>query len=251
MARDTKDFIVSPQSKNEGARDEFVSVILLGENHGYRMKSYGPTSLIDLDGITLLEKQVNVIKSVFPKFEILLCSGFDSQKVVNFVKGSLSHINIRVIENQIYNNSNCCESLRLCLNNTMNTRFIVCNGELILNAEQLRKIDLNVCSVLTQESNPNQNLDVGVIHNKGKVEHMSMGIKASHWSEIFALSGPKAINALRNIVTPPEYKNKFVFEAINELVKKQKIAVINSSDVPLYKINNIKTLKRVTNETGN
>ena len=54
-------------------RSELVSVLLLAENHGYRMKSYGPISLVNIGDMTLLEHQVQAISSVFVNFEIILC----------------------------------------------------------------------------------------------------------------------------------------------------------------------------------
>ena len=243
--RDSSSYIVSPQKHDTHARQEFVSVVLLGENYGYRMKSYGPIPLIRLGKITLLEKQVNVIKSVFPNYEILLCCGFGANKLITFVKEHLSHLNIRIIENQLHNNSNCCESIRLCLNNTMNTRFVICNGELVFTRDQLEQIDLNTSSMMIQEIDEHKNLDIGVIHNENYVENMSLGIKSSHWCEIMSLAGRPIVNSLRSIVAVPEYKNKFVFEAVNDLVRKYPIEIVDCSKYPMEKINNITTLKRL------
>jgi len=47
-------FITNAKSNNSGVlRDEKITVILLAENYGYRMKSYGPISLIEFEGKTL------------------------------------------------------------------------------------------------------------------------------------------------------------------------------------------------------
>ena len=50
MRRNTN-FITSPREKASGERvDDFVSIILLSENCGYRMKSYGPIPLLKIGG---------------------------------------------------------------------------------------------------------------------------------------------------------------------------------------------------------
>ena len=123
--RTDKKFITSPRvSKRSSKKTDFVSVVLFSENHGYRMKSYGPIPLIQIEGKTLIEKQIESIRAIFTNFEIILCSGFETEKTVNFVREHFENINIRVVENQVHYNSNCCESARLCINNTMNNKIL-------------------------------------------------------------------------------------------------------------------------------
>jgi 2-C-methyl-D-erythritol 4-phosphate cytidylyltransferase len=42
-------------------REGQITFILLAENYGYRMKSYGPISLVEINGKTLLQHQVEAI----------------------------------------------------------------------------------------------------------------------------------------------------------------------------------------------
>ena len=244
--RDAKRFITSPKHQLQMAGDDFVSILLLGENYGYRMKSYGPISLVNIENKTLIEKQVDSIKASFVNFEIILCCGFDSERTIHFIRSKLSGTNIRIVENQIHDNSNCCESMRLCLNNTMNDKVIICSGELLLGPDHFKKVNPKVSSVVIQNENFSTNLEVGAIHNAGKLESMSLGIRSHHWSEIFCLSGNKIIKSLQSIISIPDYKNKFIFEAINELIKKHSIQVIDTSDTPITKVNNIKTLRKIS-----
>ena len=65
MRRNTN-FITSPREKASGERvDDFVSIILLSENCGYRMKSYGPIPLLKIGGKCLIDTQIEEIQSVF------------------------------------------------------------------------------------------------------------------------------------------------------------------------------------------
>lgn len=227
-------------------KNDLVSVILLGENHGYRMKSYGPISLIKVGNKTVLEHQVEIITGTFPKVEILLCCGFDANKVSSFVRNKLYGVNIRILENQLFNNSNCCESVRLCLNNTMNDKIIICNGELIFNHYHLEQLSLEQSSVLSQEQNPDKNLDVNIISNNGCVENMSLGLMSSYWCEMMSLVDEKNIRQFMKILSPPEYKNKLLFEAINDLSDKTNIKVVDILKPPVKKINNIKSFKKAS-----
>lgn len=245
MSKRDKPHIINIQNKQAFARDEFVSVVILGENHGYRMKSYGPISLIEVDGKTIIEHQIDTITSVFPRVEILICCGFSANKITSFIRSKYKHVNVRIVENQLFNNANCCESVRLCLNNTMNNRFIVLSGELVINSQHLESINLNRSSILVQKTNPDKNLDIGVIHNNGSLIRMTPGITNCYWSEILSLSSDTDLRFLNHILSPPDYKNKLVFEAINELLKKSSLDVVYL-DKPVQKVNNIKTFKKVS-----
>jgi len=242
--RNQKRFITSPKQQ-EIVNQDFVSIVLLAENSGHRMKSYGPMPLLSIGGKTVLEKQIDIIKSCFLDFEILLCCGFESLKIATYVKETFSNINIRIVENQIYNNSNSCESVRLCLNNTMNDKILIYNMDLMLDPIHLRKFDFSTSAVLTQANDNNNNMEIGVTHNFNTLENISIGIKSDRWTEVSFLSGKPIIESLQSILSCIEYKNKFIFEGLIELIKLHKLKTIDVSEVPIYKISNTKILKGI------
>jgi len=243
-------FITSPkQGKKTKRNKEFVSIVLLSENHGYRMKSYGPVSLIKLeDSKTLIEKQIYTILATFENFEIILCVGFEAVKIVNFVKEKFNNINIRIIENQIHYNSNCCESIRLCLANINNDKVIICGGGVLIYPSQLDSINFSESMIIVQNQIDDSNFEIGVIPNaENRVNRLCLGVKTKYWAEILFLQDQNSIDCLLRIVSNTEYKNKFMFEALNELVKNFAIKIQNNlSNRPIIKIDNIKTLRKTT-----
>ena len=242
----SKNFITSTQKNNQKVKiDDFFTIVILGENHGYRMKSYGPLPLIKIYNKALIERQVNAIKDTFINFEIILCTGYESTKIIRFIKERFSSINIRSVENQIHYNSNCCESARLCLNNTTNDKIIICGGGLLFLPSQLSIIDFSHSTVVTQNQIDNSNFEVGVIQNNGIFEQFSVGVQYKYWTEIIYLRGINTINKFSNIISNMEYKNRFLFEAINELSKTTEIKVQSNTTKPIMKIDNIRTLKRI------
>ena len=82
----SRKFITSPLASTGGRRDVPVSFVLLAENHGYRMKSYGPISLVRVGKKTLIERQMEAIKASFVNYEVIISSGFETSKIYNFVK---------------------------------------------------------------------------------------------------------------------------------------------------------------------
>tara|TARA_R110002096_G_scaffold251339_1_gene444093 strand:+ start:1794 stop:2540 length:747 start_codon:yes stop_codon:yes gene_type:complete len=241
-------FITSPKKGNNTKKKEFITAVLLGENYGYRMKSYGPISMLKLeDGKTVIEKQIESIQSTFQNFEIIVCVGFESIKIVNFLKTKFSNMNIKVVENQMYHNSNCCESIRLCLNTIMNDKIIFFGGGVLFCPSHLGMLNLNKPSIVTQNQIDDSNFEIGIIEEKSKLQRLSLGVKDKYWTEILYLNNVDLVDRFYKIVSTIEYKNKFMFEAINELCKKQDLYIQeNVIDRPIRKIDNIKVLRKTT-----
>ena len=246
MRRNNRFTTTSVTKRGEVACDELVSIVLFGENHGYRMKSYGPIPLMKIEGRALIQRQVETIKAAFKNFEIILCSGFETQRTVEFVKDNFPDINIRVVENQIHFNSNCCESARLCLNNINNDRILFCNGALLISPENLLSVNFSKSCIISQETDEFNSFDIGVIEDDNRLQSLSIGVKTDAWTEILYLSDKRAINSLYKTVSNSEYKNKFLFEAVNDLLKNNTILAKKNPSNPIIKIHNIKTLRRIT-----
>jgi choline kinase len=251
MRRDTK-FITSPRELETGERiDDFITIVLLSENYGYRMKSYGPVPLLKIGNKSLIDIQIEEIRSVFSDFEIILCSGFGSLKIAKYIRFRYPNLNVRIVENQLYEYSNSCESLRLCLNNTTNNKVLICSGELIINRDVLSLTTLKKPFIVSEE-NPNENLEIGIAANElGTVENLCYGIE-NKWSEILFLHDHETVEAMRNVISDIDYKNRFVFEAINELSKtRRKLSVIKNDCRPLIKLSNIKTYHKIRKANEN
>lgn len=232
--------IVSVKKKNKEKKcQDFITVILLCDSSGYRMKSYGPISLICVNNTKLIDLQIQCIKNAFENFEIILCVGFDAEKICKHIRSQYKELPIRIVENQLHNVSNSCESLRLSLNNTTNDKIIICDGNLILTSDCLKNIDIQSSCVLVEKT-PCENLEIGLnIDDKKRAQHFSYGA-SNIWSEIIFLKGFDIIESLRRIITKYDSKTRFVFESINELIKmKYEIkSITNTSNI--IKINNIK-----------
>ena len=228
-------------------KTDFISIIILSENYGYRMKSYGPMSLLQIENTSLIEKQIRVIKSYFINYEIILCCGFETKKTVDFIKNKFPNENIRIIENQVYSNSNSCESARLCLNNTMNHRVLLLHGDLVISTDMFSQLDFKQNSILVQDDNTYKNFIVSAIENNSNLNNFCLGGKNHFWTDCLYLNDNDSVSRLSSIINNPDYKNKFLFEALNDLVKTTKIKICKNKNKPVYKINNIKSLKDYIN----
>ena len=235
--------------ESEARRDEKITFIFLAENYGYRMKSYGPVPLIEIGEKTLLEHQIQVIQSTFVNFEIIICSGFETQKIYHYVQQNFApSVPIRIVENQVYFHSNCCEGLRLCMNNTRSERIIVCGGGVLLTVPYLRSLNIKKSSILYQKSCEESTFDIGIIDNGDRLETLSLAVKDRVWTDLLYLNGESMIKSFYNTISKPELKTKFLFEAINAWRGRRQLYLSENKDEKIIKVDNIKTLKRITEQ---
>lgn len=245
--------ITKKKSNIPQKHDSLVSIVLLCDSPGYRMRSYGPLSLILVNNLKLIDIQISAIKSAFKNFELILCLGFDCEKVCKYVKTKYNNLNIRVVENQLYNSSNSCESLRLALNNICNDKILICDGNLLINKSSLGLIDINKSCALIEKYSCGT-LEIGLnIDNYNIAQFFSFGAKYT-WSEIIYLNGKDVVESLRRTIVNYESKNRFIFEAINEVINMNFNIHCIVNEHKLTKINNIKTyhkIKDMTHESFN
>lgn len=223
---------------------DLVSVIILCDLPGYRMKSYGPTSLITINNKHLIDLQIDCIKKTFEKYEIILCVGFESEKISKHIRSKYKNLNIRLVENQLFNSCNSCEGVRLAINNTLNSKILIIDGSLLLSKKTLSIIDTNkICALI--EKHPSENLEVGInVSNENKAQHFSFGAYRT-WSELIFINGLDAIENIRKFLNHDDSKKKFIFEAINDLLKNKHEIICIENKFPIYKISNIKTYHNI------
>ena len=233
--------------RNRGCQSRFTTVCILADKFGSRMKSYGPTPLLDVSGSLLIDCQIRSVMSVFKNCEIIICAGADALKLHGHIRSNHANKNIRIVENQIFKNSNSCESLRLCLNNTMNTNvFIVC-GDVLFTPKDVTGIKHKGSFIVSQSNLAGCNFEIGASFvNYNDVRNLQFGIENLTWSEIAYVSGEAEIYELKRFLSSIESKNKFVFEGINHLIKRgYKFKSFETKWSGMVKINNAKTLQKV------
>ena len=129
----------------------------------------------------------------------------------------------------------------------MNDNVIFFGGGVLFYPSHLGMLNLNQPLIVTQNQVDDSNFEIGIIEERSKLQRLSLGIKDRYWTEILYLNNPKLINDFYKIVSATEYKNKFMFEAINELCKKDNLYIQeNITDKPIRKIDNIKVLRKTT-----
>jgi len=187
-----------------------VCVIIYGSRFGDQMRSFGPKYLYkDKFGKPILETQIKSIKDVYPKAEIILVGGYEIEKTLRYKTDD-----IRIVENQLFNETNEVEDLRLALNNTNKKHVITISSDLIFNKYAIQNITVNPSLVFDTKSQL-VNSDLGITCVDRQVERIDLLLEKK-WCHISYFES-KHLNALKRMCKKANNK-LFLFEIINKMI---------------------------------
>lgn len=220
-----------------------VSVLILAGAIGYRMKSYGPKSMLTIGEKTVLDYQVESIKRVYPKSEIVIVIGFGAEKIVKNKPNG-----VRLVENQLYENTGELTQLRLGLNNITENNIIIINGDILFNDKAISIVS-SKSSLLIDQQNKLPESEIGAVVSENMVTNLSHGLD-KNWCNICFVTG-KELQHLRRFVNNRDKEKLFFFEAINYLIERNgKFSALSPDKMSVYRINSIEDMSRI-NENFN
>ncbi len=191
------------------------SVIIVAAGAGNRVRSLGSRSLIQITPTqTVLDKQIANINEAFPNNEIILITGFDSERVMKAAPA-----NIIKIENERYEETNIVRSVAIGLHAARNSRVVIIHGDLVFSYETLKYAGFSDKSALIVSGSSEKRPDkIGCIIDNGIVEHMLYDLP-NQWAEIIYLTG-KELNLFSSIAKRKDKEKLLDFEVINSVIEK-------------------------------
>lgn len=226
----TNRFVVSPKPSGKNKPDSQITIIILGGTPLYRMRTYGPTPLIKFDNQTLFDAITERVCLAFPNNEIILTVGFQANKVIRYVPN-----NIRIVENQLYEETNLTEELRLAINNSTGNKVLVINGNCVLDTDSFKKINLNESCIFVENNSVISDNGVGVTKNGEYASNFAYGIE-NKWCEIAYLTN-RELEIMKNVINNPDRKRFFLFESLNILLERLgKLKVIEPKNIQFTKV---------------
>tara|TARA_R110000824_G_scaffold9415_4_gene42160 strand:+ start:49274 stop:50038 length:765 start_codon:yes stop_codon:yes gene_type:complete len=190
-----------------------LSVIIPAAGMGRRMKSYGAKGLISINGQTLLERQIKTIWKVYPKAEITIVAGFQSELVSERIRKKYP---VRIIVNTDYEDSNVARSIFLGLQSCTNKHALLIYGDLVFNSTTIRSLIGDGSKVVVDSKNKIKDEEVGVLFDKEEVTHFSYAIDTK-WCQIAYLA-TKEMNLFEDISSSVDRARWFGYEIMNEII---------------------------------
>ena len=199
------------KSIRQDPNETLVHVIIPSAGIGRRMKSYGCKSLLNIRDKKLIDIQVENIRNVFPTNEIILVTGFDSDRLINN-----SPTDIIKIENERYYDNNVIRSISIGMHATKdNDHILIVLGDLLFNTEALSEIDINQSSIII--SNDMDEGEVGCnMNGKGYLEYMMFDLP-NKWGHILYLTS-KELTSFKRLLLNKYNDKKFCFEIVNQVI---------------------------------
>lgn len=200
---------VTVPAKKSKTLEEFSIIITCG-GIGRRMKSYGPKSLIDLPNDTnILGRQISLLKEQFPKAEIILTTGFQSEKVLKFA----DKFNVKSVENHYYEETSVLYSIGLALRVVSYTNILIIYGDLVF---ERPVIDLTLDrSFIVTGKMPDDCIGTN-IDEKNEICHFGYGLP-NKWCQI-AFIDSKSFLTFKTAATKKDNAKLYPFEIFNKML---------------------------------
>lgn len=196
-------------------KEHKCSIIIPSAGEGYRMKSYGPKSLLKLTPDTnIIARQLDIINQVLGKNnEIILITGFEAGKLMNRTPDNLIKI-----ENEKYDTTNVLRSIGIGLRAATTENILVIYGDLVFNKQALNT-SFTESKIVIDRSGYMTDNEVGCISDKGKLESIMYDNQENKWGHISFFTG-KELKILKTLAWDSSKYSFYGFEAINTIVEK-------------------------------
>jgi len=194
--------------------NDSISVVIVSAGVGSRIRSNEPRSLIKIKDDTLVNHQIQAITDTFKSYEIIGVFGTQIEKILKRVDNR-----IRVVENQLHNETNNSESMRLGLNNSIYDNVLFIYGDIYFKSKLLKSADYTKSFLVVDANEDMSEKEVGLTANGNKVSILSYGLEKK-WCQMCFLTG-KELKILKSIFLKFQESDKKMlsFEVINKIIE--------------------------------
>lgn len=191
-----------------------LSVIIPAAGLGRRMKSYGPKSLISLgNGELLINRQLDIIHTLYPSAEIIVVLGFEADKVYSILPSY-----VKTVENEFYDETNVSRSLSMAVRvANKNNKLLIVYGDLVFNKETLENMSLDTSSVIVDTKGQILEEEVGITIINNYASQFAYGLPTK-WTHIVLLTH-KELELFKRFILNKNYKKHYGFEILNMILE--------------------------------
>ena len=232
-------FVTSTKKAGAGTvQNKKLTVIIPAAGMGHRMKSYGPKCLLPVNQQdTIITKIISNIQEVYPFSEIITVVGFEADKIIKTLPKDT-----RVIENQLYENTNIVESLRLAINNSIHDRVLIVYGDLVFNTSAIKGATSDGSCVIVDSKNRFRSEEVGVTVVDEAATSFSYGLETK-WAHIIYLEGEE-LAVFKSLCLDRRRNKMYPFELFNIILNKGgTIRAIEPKNMTIREINSLRDLE--------
>jgi len=188
------------------------SIIIPAAGQGLRMKSCGVKSLISLTSqINVIQNQLNIIQNKFRSYEVILVTGFQSERLMKNTPNDIVKI-----ENEHYEDTNVCRSIGIGLKAATTNKVIIIYGDLVFNKQALDVKFNKGSTLIIDSSNTMTDNEVGCTIDNGKIEQVLYDLP-NKWAQIAYFTNTE-LELLKKLAYDRNNDKLYGFELINEII---------------------------------
>jgi CTP:phosphocholine cytidylyltransferase-like protein len=174
------------------------------------MSSYGSRSLLRIGPDYLISKQINTIREVYPKAEIICVLGYESERVYKLIKD----YNVKTVFNDNYRDTYSLKSLIYGIRQSNTNRTFIVHGDLCFLPEHI-DFDLTYSTALVDYATSKE---VTVNIQAGQILQFGYGFN-SCWQKIIFFN-KKGTDILKGFGLSDTDLKRIDFEIFNYLIDK-------------------------------
>jgi len=231
--------VTSIKPQNDGSD---LTIIIPAAGAAHRMRSLGPKCLIDINGKTVLERIIDNCNSYYPLAQVVVVTGFQSDKVANSLKSRAVSV-----ENERFEETNVVRSIAHGLRTTNNNKVLIIFGDLVFDSSALIDIE-GTSKALIDISGcfDDHHREIGVRLANNFIDNFSYSF-AEKWAQITFLTG-KELSLLRKLCFNRENEKLYLFEIFNMILERG--GQIEGKKNPRCRVMDIDTLEDIEKARG-
>lgn len=218
-----------------------INALIIASEITKGMKSIGSRSMLNIvDNMKVIDQQIQSLKSIHKYIHITIASGYEYEKVNQYIK---KYKNVDIINNLDYKTSNESQNLKLYFDTTgKNTEnLLIINGGVLIKKNSICIDDIkNTSSIFLLNSFKN-NFNLGC-NKTENVEYIFYDLEQP-WTECVFLK-LEEIHTIKKIINSNNNKQKYIFEILNSLFSTHKINSMYLNKKDIMKICSISDLSK-------
>lgn len=195
-------------------KDKF-SIVIVAAKEGNRMRSYGPVSLIKLkNNLTVIEHQLNIINNNFVNKEVVLVTGFESNKVMDATPDEIIKV-----KNERYEETNVIKSIGIGLRAATTDKVLIIYGDLVFHPRIFDVPFQQKSSIIINEGISPSKTHIGCTFSQNNRLEQLLYELPNQWCQILYLTG-KELKMFQKQAWDENKEKLYTFEIINHLISR-------------------------------
>ena len=212
-----------------------------------------PKCLIDINGKSLLDRQLSILKSFGIK-DLVIVVGYKKEFIVEAIKSHWSEMDVTFIENAVYDDTNTLHSLWLAREHLIDD-FLYFNADVLFHRDvvgRLLKSSYTSCLAIDLKKCGDEEVKV-LLDNNERIDSIGKDIDVSEAAGEYIGIGKHGSTGNKRFVEILEREvnngnsNMFFEFALNDMLEEHNFQMVNVSDLPCIEIDFLEDLEEARN----